>query len=87
VTIYYSDACDGVPGEPRVKALLLAKTSDHGPYSNKIDMGDVCAEGLLESDGKFFTVFVGAFVEGISKGDLLFVVRLQQPDLFAGETL
>jgi hypothetical protein len=84
--IEYSDACDSFPGEPRVKALLLAKTSDHGPYSNKIDR-DGCAKGLLESVSKHDTGLVGAFVEAISKRDLLFVAGWQQPDLFAGETL
>jgi hypothetical protein len=66
--------------------LSVSEDVDHGPYSNKIDL-DGCAKGLLEFLGEVLTFFVGAFVEGISKGDLLFVVRWQQPDLFAGERL
>ena len=51
---------------------MLAKISDHEPYSNKINLHGR-AKGLLESGGKFEACFIGTFIEGISKGDLLFV--------------
>ena len=72
------------PWRSQIKVLLSTKTSDHGPYSNKINV-DGRAKGTLKSGGKLETGSIGAFIEGISKGDLFFVVSRQQPNLVAGE--
>jgi len=52
---------------------MLMKMSDHVPYSNEIDMHGG-TKGLLESCSKLEPNFVGAFVEAISKCDLLLIV-------------
>jgi len=65
-------------------AVVGAKTSDHGPYSNEIYV-DGRANGTFESGGKLETGFIGALIEGITKGDLLSVVSWQQLDLVAEE--
>ena len=51
--------------------------SDHGPYSNEIDVHGG-TKGLLESGSKVEPSFVGALVEAISKCDLLVVVSWQK---------
>jgi len=57
---------------------VLAKISDHGPYSNELNWHGG-AKGLLEPIGE--CLVVGGLVEAISKGDLLVVVPWQQADL------
>ena len=64
------------PWRSRVRTLLLAKASDHKPYSNEVDV-DRRAKGPLESSSKFEAGFIGAFIEVIGKGDLFLVVSWQ----------
>jgi len=52
---------------------MLVKISDHGPHSKEID-GHGSAKGLLEPGSKLEPSFVSAFVEAVSKGNLLVVV-------------
>ena len=57
--------------------------SDHGPYSDEIDVHGG-TKGLLESGGKLKPSFVDAFIEAVSKGDLLVVVSWQESNLVSG---
>ena len=61
---------------------MLTKISNHGPYSDEIDL-HWGTKGLLEPDCE--PVVAGAFVEGISERDLLIVVPWQQADLMSGK--
>jgi len=63
---------------------MLAKILDHGPYSKEIDVHGG-TKGLLESGSKLEPGFVTALVEGVSEGDLLFVISWQQPYLVSGK--
>ena len=61
---------------------MLAKISDHGPYSNELNWyGD--AKSPVESVSKGNPSIVGALVEIICKCDLFFIVPWQQADLFS----
>jgi len=58
-------------------------SSDHGPYSNEIDV-DWRAKGPLESGGELEPNFVSSLVESVSEWDLLLVVSWQQANLVVG---
>ena len=58
------------------QSSAVAKRSDHGPYSNKINYH---GHGVrpLESSGKLEARFIDALIERISEGNLLAVVPWQ----------
>jgi len=71
-TVNQSDARDCLP-EDASSIPTLEKTSDHGPYSNEINVHGG-AKGPLEPGSKLEPSFVGALVKAVSKRDLLIVV-------------
>jgi len=61
------------PCRRAISALMVAKTSDHGPHSKEINRYGG-TKGPLESDSKLEPSFVCALEEAVSKGDLFVVV-------------